>query len=153
MWIHELSRQECLDVLQRNNIARLACVEDGRPYIVPVSFNADGDYIYSFATVGQKIRWMRANPAVCLEVEEIEHRSHWTTVLVFGEYEELTNSAEHAAARQRAQELFGTRDRWWEPATAKTESHDPYAGVVYRIRMRRVSGRRASRTAPPPSTL
>jgi nitroimidazol reductase NimA-like FMN-containing flavoprotein (pyridoxamine 5'-phosphate oxidase superfamily) len=154
MLIHELNRQECLEVLKRTTLGRLACEQDGQPYIVPVSFNLDGGYIYSFATVGQKIRWMRANPLVCLEVEEITHRRQWTTVLAFGGYEELTNSAEHAAAQRRAHELFATRDRWWEPATAKTASNEPHAVVLYRIRVDRLTGRRASRPAaplPPPS--
>ena len=148
MLIHELTREECLEVLRRNNLGRLACVEDGQPYIVPVSFHIDGDYVYGFSTLGQKVRWMRANPSVCLEVEEIEHRTHWTTVLVFGSYEELTDAAEDAAARLRAQELFATRERWWEPAIGKTPLKEPHAGVIYRIRMNRLSGRKASRTAP-----
>lgn len=152
MLIHELSRDECVEVLKRVTLGRLACVQDGQPYIVPVSFNLDGGYIYSFATVGQKIHWMRANPLVCLEVEEIGHRRHWTTVLAFGVYEEVTDSAEHAAARRRAQELFATRDRWWEPATGKTRSGEPHAAVLYRIRVNRLTGRRAApaRQPPPP---
>lgn len=149
MLIHELSREECLEVLHRNDLARLACVQDGQPYIVPVSFHVDGGYVYGFSTVGQKVHWMRANPLVCLEIEEIDHRTHWTTVLVFGSYEELTDAHEDAAARLRAQELFATRDRWWEPAIGKTPQKEPHAGVVYRIRIHRLSGRRAARSGPP----
>ena len=149
MLIHELTREECVEVLKRITVGRLACMQDGQPYIVPVFFNLDGDYLYSFATVGQKIRWMRASPLVCLEVEEIVHQHHWTTVLAFGAYEELTGSAEHATAQRRAQELFSARDRWWEPATGKTPSGESHAAVLYRIRVNRLTGRRASRAAPP----
>ena len=149
MLIQELSRDQCVEMLKRVTLGRLACVQDGQPYIVPVSFNLDDEYIYGFATVGQKIRWMRANPLVCLEVEEIVDRRHWTTVLAFGVYEELSDAAEHATARQRAQELFATRDRWWEPATGKTRSGEPHAGVLYRIRVNRLTGRRAAPPAPP----
>ena len=148
MLIHELTRDECLTVLGRNTLGRLACVQDGQPYIVPVSFKLDESYIYGFATVGQKVHWMRANPLVCLEVEEITHRRDWTTVLAFGSYEELTDSSEHAAARGRAHELFATRDRWWEPATGKTPSSEPHAAVLYRISVHRLTGRRASRASP-----
>ena len=149
MLIHELTREECLEVLGRNTLGRLACVQDAQPYIVPVSFNLDGaDYVYGFATFGQKIRWMRANPLVCLEVEEITDRRHWTTVLAFGLYEELTDAADHAAAHRRAQELFAERDRWWEPAIGKTPSREPHAAVVYRIRLHRLTGRSTSSTAP-----
>ena len=148
MLIHELTRDECLAVLGRNSLGRLGCVQDGQPYIVPVSFNLDEGYIYGFATVGQKVHWMRANPLVCLEVEEITDRRHWTTVLAFGSYEELTDSSEHAAARSRAHELFTGRDRWWEPATGKTPASEPHAAVLYRISVHRLTGRRASRASP-----
>lgn len=153
MLIHELTRHECLEVLQRTTLGRLACVQHGQPYIVPVSINLDGHYIYGFATVGQKVHWMRANPLVCLEVEEITHRHHWTTVLAFGIYEELTDSGAHADAQRRAQQLFSQRDRWWEPATGKTRSSEPHAAVIYRIRIDRLTGRRASRAAPRPSSV
>lgn len=144
MLIHELTKEECLEVLRRNTLGRLACVQDGQPYIVPVSFNLDGSDIYGFATVGQKIHWMRANPLVCLEVEEIADRRQWTTVVAFGSYEELNDSEEHAAAKQRAHELFAGRDRWWEPATGKTPSREPHAAVLYRINVHRLTGRRAA---------
>jgi nitroimidazol reductase NimA-like FMN-containing flavoprotein (pyridoxamine 5'-phosphate oxidase superfamily) len=147
MLIHELTTDECLQVLRRNTLGRLACVKDAQPYIVPVSFNLDGDDIYSFATLGQKIHWMRANPLVCLEVDEVTDRRQWTTVLVFGSYEELTDSVQHAAAQRRAHELFAGRERWWEPATGKTRSREPHAAVLYRITVHRLTGRRAS----PPS--
>ena len=151
MLIHELTREECLDVLGRNTLGRLACVQDGQPYIVPVSFNLDGSYIYGFATVGQKVRWMRANPLVCLEVEEITDRRHWTTVIAFGLYEELTDSPEHAEGQRRAQELFSARDRWWEPATGKTALREPHAAVLYRITVNRLTGRSASQNSVPSS--
>ena len=148
MLIHELTREECLEVLKRSSLGRLACIQDGQPYIVPVFFNVDGEYLYSFATVGQKIRWMRSHPRVCLEVEDITNQRQWTTVLAFGDYEELTDSDEHAAARRRAHELFAGRDRWWEPATAKTPTNESHAAVLYRIRVDRLTGRRASRSGP-----
>jgi nitroimidazol reductase NimA-like FMN-containing flavoprotein (pyridoxamine 5'-phosphate oxidase superfamily) len=151
MLIHELTREECLEVLGRNALGRLACVQDAQPYIVPVCFNLDGGYLYGFATVGQKVHWMRANPLVCLEVEEVSDRRHWTTVLAFGSYEELTDSAEHTAAQRRAQEMFAARDRWWEPATGKTTSREPHAAVLYRIGVHRLTGRRTSPSAPPPA--
>lgn len=144
MLIHELTADECLAVLRRNTLGRLACVQDGQPYIVPVSFNLDGADIYGFSTVGQKVHWMRANPLVCLEVEEIADRRQWTTVLAFGSYEELTDSEEHAAAKRHAHELFAGRDRWWEPATGKTPSREPHAAVLYRINVHRLTGRRAA---------
>ena len=86
MLIHELTPAECRDVLWRAKLGRLACAKDDQPYVVPIqlSYDALSDALYAFSTVGQKIEWMRTNPKVCVEIEEITDKSHWTTVIVFG---------------------------------------------------------------------
>ena len=154
MLIHELTRAECAEVLKRTNLGRLACAKDGQPYVVPVqfSFDLERDCIYSFSTVGQKVMWMRENPRVCLEVDDVTDKDHWQTVVVFGRYEEILDSLDDAEARRRSEELFRQRPEWWLPAAAKIGSHERHAVVVYRIQIERVTGRRAARPGPvPPS--
>ena len=147
MMIHELTPKECAEVLERTSVGRLACARDNQPYVVPVHFSFDMERgcVYSFSTVGQKVVWMRENPRVCLEVEEVTDKDHWRTVVVFGRYEEIQDSPEEAEARQRAQERFRQRPEWWLPAAAKVGSQERHAVVVYRIQIDRVSGRRAAR--------
>jgi nitroimidazol reductase NimA-like FMN-containing flavoprotein (pyridoxamine 5'-phosphate oxidase superfamily) len=147
MLVHELSERECAEVLGRSDLGRLACAHDGQPYIVPIhfSFDADRHCLYAFSTVGQKIEWMRDNPKVCVEVEDIADRAHWTTVLAFGRYGEVTDSPADAIARHRAQELFQQRPAWWLPAAAKVGSREHHAMVLYRIQIDRLTGRRAAR--------
>jgi nitroimidazol reductase NimA-like FMN-containing flavoprotein (pyridoxamine 5'-phosphate oxidase superfamily) len=144
MRIHELTRDECLAVLARASIARLACARDGQPYVVPVSIVFDHDYLYSFSTSGQKIAWMRENPRVCLEVDEVEDPRRWVTVLAFGTFEELTLRPEHRDARETASRLFRERPGWWEPAIARLSSGERHSPVIYRIAITRVSGRRTA---------
>ena len=146
--IRELTEEESLGLLQASQLGRLACARHEQPYIVPIhfSFDADSKSLYAFATVGQKIDWMRENPKVCVEVEDVADKNHWTTVVVFGRYEELGDSPDHAAARKRAQELFQARPEWWYPAAAKSDSREPHAMVLYRIRIDRVTGRQAARS-------
>ncbi len=146
MLIHELTDDECRDVLKRTNLGRLACARHDQPYIVPIhfDFDVDGDSIYSFSTLGQKIDWMRANPKVCVEVDDIADKSHWTTVVVIGRYQELTDAPGHQGARDRARDLFEKRREWWFPAAAKLPTVERSVPVVYRIRIDRLSGRRAS---------
>jgi hypothetical protein len=147
MLIHELSPDECAEVLTRTQLGRLGCSRFDQPYIVPIhfSFDAERNCVYAFSTIGQKIAWMRENPKVCLEVEELHDRNHWTTVLVIGRYEEIQQSPEEAAARERAQQLFQQRHEWWLPGAAKPQSGEHHHIVVYRIRIERVTGRRAAR--------
>ena len=141
MLIHEMSKAECQDVLTRTNLGRLACVRNNQPYIVPIYFDYDGDYLYSFATLGQKIQWMRTNPRVCDEVDNITDRFHWTTVVAFGRYQEIV----HAEQKARAQELFKKRPDWWYPAVGKTSSSDHGVPIIFRIQVDKISGRRAAR--------
>jgi nitroimidazol reductase NimA-like FMN-containing flavoprotein (pyridoxamine 5'-phosphate oxidase superfamily) len=150
MRVHELTTAECHDVLRRSHLARLGCCRDNHPYIVPISYDFDGEHLYSFSTLGQKIVWMRENPNVCVEVDDIDDRFHWTTVLVFGRYEELRTPVQHAHARERARRLFEQREEWWLPAAAKSEPLEQHVPLVYRIVVTRMSGRRADRPGVAP---
>jgi nitroimidazol reductase NimA-like FMN-containing flavoprotein (pyridoxamine 5'-phosphate oxidase superfamily) len=88
---------------------------------------------------------MRDNPKVCVQLDEIRDKDHWTTVLVFGRYEELLDSESDRDARDRALALFQARDEWWLPGAAHLTASERHAVIVYRIQIDRVSGRRASR--------
>jgi len=58
-------------------VGRIACSSKDQPYVVPISFSYESpSHIYIFSTFGKKIEWMRRNPKVCLEVDEIANRSN-----------------------------------------------------------------------------
>jgi uncharacterized protein len=153
MTVRELSIEQCRDMLARSSIGRLGCARDDQPYIVPVSFTFDqADHsIYSFSTLGQKVDWMRGNPKVCLEVDDIINQFNWMTVVVFGHYQEIGQSAEQSDVRRRVYELLQQRRSWWLPGAAKmapdTEHHVP---IVYRIRIEQMTGRHTSRRPSEP---
>ena len=73
MQIHELTVDECRDVLSRMSLARLACARANQPYIVPVSLAYDpkSNKLFGVSADGKKITWMRRNPRVCVEVEDV----------------------------------------------------------------------------------
>jgi nitroimidazol reductase NimA-like FMN-containing flavoprotein (pyridoxamine 5'-phosphate oxidase superfamily) len=144
--IDEISEQESLSLLARARLGRLACAHGLQPYIVPFYFAYHHNYIYSFSTLGQKIDWMRANPLVCVEVDEVMSPCEWESVIVFGEYEELEDAPESRVDREFAYKLLGQRAKWWEPGYAKTILHGkerPLEPIFYRIYVVRVTGRRA----------
>jgi len=147
MLIHELSTDDCASVLRRNDLGRLGCARFDQPYIVPIhfSFDEERNCLYAFSAMGQKIDWMRDNPKVCLEVEEIVDKNNWTTVLVIGRYTEIHQSPDEADARRRAEQLFQQRREWWLPAAGKVPSRDHPGIVIYRIQIDRMSGRGAVR--------
>lgn len=148
MVIHELTPAECGAALERAHMGRLACARADQPYIVPISLYADltEKCLYSFSTLGQKIDWMRGNPKVCVEVDEIVDPFHWTSVVVFGRYEEVLDSPPESHARRRAHDLLQAHREWWLPAAGKLASGvEHHVPVVYRIHIDRMTGRRAAR--------
>jgi nitroimidazol reductase NimA-like FMN-containing flavoprotein (pyridoxamine 5'-phosphate oxidase superfamily) len=150
MVIQEMTERECHAMLAAKNIARLACARDNQPYIIPIHVDFEDGYLYSFATSGQKVEWMRQNPLVCLEIDELTTQTQWASVVVFGHYEELPLTPEYADSRRVAERLFQRHPIWWEPASVPLASSEPRTPIVFRIRVGRVSGRRATPDSPKP---
>ncbi len=147
MLIQELTRQASLDLLARTRLGRLACAQGPQPYVVPFYFAYDNNCLYSFSTIGQKIEWMRANPLVCVEADEVVSPQQWASVIVFGRYEELPDTPEYESARTFAHKVLRQHALWWEPAYAKTILHGtqrPQVSVFYRIHVVRITGHHAT---------
>lgn len=146
MLIESMTRQASIDLLKRARVARLGYIHDGQPYIVPMLFAYNVHYLYSISTEGQKIDWMRANPRVCVEVDDLVTTQQWETVIVLGQYEELPHTEEHEASRAHAHALLqSSRPTWWEPGYAKTivdGKERPLEVLYFRIRIDQISGRR-----------
>jgi len=174
MVIHEMSRQECLRVLAGVRFARLACANENQPYVVPVNlaYNeppGDGPCLYGFTTPGLKVEWMRANPLVCVEADEVAAYDQWVSIIARGRYEELPEFPGFNDERLRAWQVLKTQPLWWEPgcsACAARADRDPgerYIPVYYRVRIDHVTGHEATRdprdasayavTAPPAGRL
>ena len=145
MLIRELTQQESLEVLAHTHLGRLACARGMQPYIVPIYFACQEDWLYSFSLPGQKIDWMRANPLVCVEADQMR-REHWATVVVFGRYEELCDTPQFRSERMVAFNLLQHRAMWWEHGSAKTMPGGVPATVpiFYRIKIEQITGRCAA---------
>jgi nitroimidazol reductase NimA-like FMN-containing flavoprotein (pyridoxamine 5'-phosphate oxidase superfamily) len=146
MLILELTNKECVEMLTRLKFGRLGCSRANQPYIVPFNFAYHERHLYSVATLGQKIEWMRTNPLVCVEADEIVDQLHWTSVVVQGRYEECTDTPECRPERELAFTLLQQRASWWEPASVKKAQLGAVEQVIptyYRIHIDQVTGRRA----------
>ena len=147
MFIHEMTEFECRQALQQTTVGRLACARDNQPYIVPIYFAFHGEHIYAFTTLGQKVEWMRLNPRVCVEIDERTGHDQWQSIVVFGQYEELSDLPKFAAPRAKALELLQKHVMWWQPASVGATHRDlPHSEepIFYRIRIERMTGRRAT---------
>jgi uncharacterized protein len=145
--IQEIDRQTSLDLLARTHLGRLACAQGSQPYVVPFYFAYHNNFLYSFTTVGQKIDWMRANPLVCVEADEVVSPEEWASVIVFGRYEELPDTSEYQLERAVAYSLLQKKAGWWEPGYVKTILHGAQRSltpVFYRIQVGQITGHRGT---------
>ena len=86
-----LNEQEARKVLQSAHVARLGCIVNGEPYIVPINYSFEDDSLYSHSLSGLKIKGLRENPRACVQVDEIESDFHWKSAIAFGEFKEIIN--------------------------------------------------------------
>ncbi len=145
MLVAEMSRKECEDLLARQSLGHLACARENQPYIVPIYFASEPGQLYGFSTMGQKIDWMRRNPLVCVEVDEVIGATEWASVVVQGRYEEFPDTPEYAESRRKAQaQLEKATSLWWQTAIAVGQTRkrvDRDMTVFFCIHIEGVSGR------------
>jgi nitroimidazol reductase NimA-like FMN-containing flavoprotein (pyridoxamine 5'-phosphate oxidase superfamily) len=161
MLITKLRSGECRKLLARVGFGRLACVSNNRPYIVPIYFSYEAEFLYCFSTLGRKIEWMRENPLVCVEVDEIVAHDHWVSVVALGRYLEFSNSPKDAKGREYARSLIERRALWWQSgytAVQVRRQRKPVVPVFYCIQIEEMTGLRASpdtreKTRTPRDTL
>ena len=137
--ITRLSRDESFALLRGRRLGRLGCIADGEPYVVPVNYVFDGETAsaVSHSLPGRKIEAMRANPRVCLQVDDIRDQLNWGSVIAYGTYEEITRAPERSRALGLLLSLF--------PQLTPVESlvavdAGAPAPVVFRLKIDRVTG-------------
>ncbi|MGC1485571.1 MAG: pyridoxamine 5'-phosphate oxidase family protein [Candidatus Acidiferrum sp.] len=147
MLITKMRSRECREILTRLGYGRLACASNNRPYIIPIYFSYDADRLCCFSTLGRKIEWMRQNPLVCVEVDEILGHDEWTSVVMFGKYVEIPSGPEYAESRAHIRSLLQKRSLWWQsgyPASQIRRKPKPPISVFYYIQIEEISGLRAT---------
>ena len=132
-----LSDQEARELFQHTRVARLGCIVNNEPYVVPINCHFQDNYIYSHSLPGLKISGLRENPAACVQVDEIESDFHWRSAIAFGKYEEITKPNE------RAEILNALLHRF--PMLTPVESAIAVDGsapevIVFRIKTERLTG-------------
>ena len=146
MTINEMTGKECTAFLERASLGRLGCSYENQPYVVPIHFAYENTCLYGFSTFGQKVKWMRANSRVCVQTDEIQNQGEWISVIVYGEYEELTEP-QYRAERNHARSLLAKRFHWWLNALGERQMRvgekfiEP---LFFRIPIQSMSGLRAT---------
>ncbi|MES0029399.1 pyridoxamine 5'-phosphate oxidase family protein [Mesorhizobium sp. M0074] len=146
MLIRTLSALECTKLLTANRVGHLACAKDGHPYVVPFYYAHADNHLYAFSMRGKKVDWMRANPLVCVQVDERGQGRAWRSVVVDGVYEELPDRIGYKVQRDHAWSVLSKHVDWWEPGALKPVTppvSDSTPHVFFRIVIKQASGREA----------
>ncbi len=89
MTIGRLKDTDSQAILREGTLGRLGCIAAGWPYVTPVNYYFDGEDIFIHSAPGKKIDALRANPRICLQVDEITDSYNWRSVIVYGAFEEI----------------------------------------------------------------
>lgn len=80
-----ISREQAMDILRDAMVAHLGLVSEGEPYVTPMSFIVQDERILFRTQPGRKLRAIRENPRVCIEVSRFDDESgDWVSVIVLG---------------------------------------------------------------------
>jgi len=93
----ELNETQINNVLTSQVFGNLACSNTRYPYIVPITYLFDGNFIYCQSLEGKKLDIMRKNPNVCFQVDLVIDMNNWQSVIIYGQFEEqLERKSEEA---------------------------------------------------------
>lgn len=138
--VEEMALEEMKRVLARVGYGHLGCARDNRPYIVPIHYAFDYPHIYIYTTEGMKTDFIKANPEVCLQVEEVHDAKNWRSVVATGKAERLTKKKDLDQAMKFILEtnptLTPAQNLMWIDTWGRANIE-----AVYRITPRTISGR------------
>ena len=142
----QLSDAKIQSILTSQVLGRLACTNGKQPYIVPVTYTYDGEYIYGQTCEGMKLKILRKNPNVCFEADMMTDMRNWQSVIVFGKFEELKNKEAEKARDILFGNIFSlmtssTIHNYGHEVTGKIDDSSRVKHVMYRIKIKKITGR------------
>ncbi|MFZ5569732.1 MAG: pyridoxamine 5'-phosphate oxidase family protein [Thermodesulfobacteriota bacterium] len=129
----EITDREIIDdIIRRCRVCRLAMCDQGRPYIVPLSFGYDGEAIYFHAAFeGRKIDILARNNRVCFEFDILnevitaDQACNWgmryESVIGFGDIRFLDDPEEKRRALEWIMRQYGSHQHLF-PDSALTRT-------------------------------
>lgn len=137
------------EILGNQVICRLALLDGGRPYMIPVNYGYREGFLYIHsAPEGKKIELLRENPEVCFEVEDLveivkgKRACDWSTryrsVLGYGTVEILSDEAGKGHGLEVLMAQHGA------PQLRDFDPRNMERMVILRIRITSMSGKKSS---------
>ncbi len=92
--VTELSQENCQQVLRTNYIGYLGYVDNGLPFVVPITYYYDREkgVLLSYSGVGHKVNSLRRFPNCTVYVENVSSLTNWRSIQIQGKFEEVIGS-------------------------------------------------------------
>ncbi|MBB4637080.1 pyridoxamine 5'-phosphate oxidase family protein [Longimicrobium terrae] len=137
-----LDRDECMAILGRNSVGRIAYTSGNRVQIEPLSYVQHGAWLYGRTSNGSKLAATSTHWApVAFEVDEVEAVFQWRSVVVHGGFYTLVDDgrADHDAEWWQGVQLL----RGLIPDTFSGDDPVGFRTVLFRMAVQDVTGREA----------
>ncbi len=137
----ELDNAECLKILGRNHVGRLAFTESGRVDIEPIHYVQWDGWIFGRTSAGTKLEALQQRPWVAFEVDEVRSVFDWRSVVVHGTIYFLNEDGGPLERQEfeRAVDML----RAFMPRTLTATDPVPWRTTIFGLHVADVSGRAA----------
>ena len=138
----DLTRGEAIALLENTHVGRVAFAFHDRVDIEPISYVYADGWVYARTSEGTKLGTVRHHPWVAFEIDEIEDRLNWRSVVVRGTIYFLDPER---GERERAEYDAAVEHLRSADADALSDGDaTPARRAVFRIHVDEIVGRRAS---------
>jgi nitroimidazol reductase NimA-like FMN-containing flavoprotein (pyridoxamine 5'-phosphate oxidase superfamily) len=136
-----LSEPECKALLSRNHIGRLAFTNANRIDIEPVSYVADGAWLFMRSAAGAKLESLAHSPYVAFEVDEVKSPLDWQSVVVRGTIYWMSDAARHIDDFMLDRAINALRSI--QPHAFSDDDPTPFRRTIYGLHIDLMSGRKS----------
>jgi uncharacterized protein len=137
-----LTREECVALLARQHVGRLAFSFRDRVDIQPIHYVYDDGFLYGRTSEGAKLTTIAHNRWVAFEADEVLGVFEWRSVVVRGAFYVLDLDAASPDASRSAQHAVALLDAV-VPDTMRPGDPVGFRTVLFRIAVDEISGRAA----------
>lgn len=142
----ELNKTEMDNILYRGSLAHLGCCQADEVYVLPITYIYDNGYIYSHSLNGKKLEMMRANPKICIQVEEITSIFRWQSVIAWGNFEELKEGELPEQAIRLLKYKIAELNPFKSSSSLEIEFEAKLSeATVFRMKVEKMTGRKEKR--------
>jgi uncharacterized protein len=94
--ITKMSSEEIAELIQKIGYGHLGCIHEGKPLVIPMQYYLKDDEMYMFTDRGTKSHDLTEHPEICLQIEELNDTTNWSSITIDGRAAALTDSTKFA---------------------------------------------------------